>query len=144
MDGREGWRERVRDIRAGGVTCWWYTHTHTHTHIYIYIYIYMNLFISCIYLILFIIYICKPHYIFVNVIYIYIYIYMEERMNGMVYFYVSMCLVVARPETLNFVPVNEICFLSSDSCPVRKMVFIWPCVKSGQVEDRLNPCNCNF
>ena len=24
MDDREGWRERVRDIRADGVTCWWW------------------------------------------------------------------------------------------------------------------------
>ena len=24
MDGREGWRERVRDIRADGVTSWWW------------------------------------------------------------------------------------------------------------------------
>ena len=34
MDGREGWRERVRDIRAVDVTWWWYI------YIYIYIYIY--------------------------------------------------------------------------------------------------------
>ena len=46
MNDREKWRERVRDIRAGGTTWWWYiyiymhTHTHTHTHIHIYIYIY--------------------------------------------------------------------------------------------------------
>ena len=24
MDDREGWRERVRDIRADGMTCWWW------------------------------------------------------------------------------------------------------------------------
>ncbi len=55
MDDRNGWRERVREIRGGCVTWWWwwwwwwylylsifiYTNTHTHTHIYIYIYIYM-------------------------------------------------------------------------------------------------------
>ena len=33
MNDREKWRERVRDIRAGGTTWWWY--------IYIYIYIYV-------------------------------------------------------------------------------------------------------
>ena len=26
MDNREGWRERIRDIRAGGVTWWWWWH----------------------------------------------------------------------------------------------------------------------
>ena len=49
MNDREGWRKRVRDIRASGTTWWWYiqTHiyiniyTHKHTHIYIYIYIYI-------------------------------------------------------------------------------------------------------
>ena len=49
MNDREKWRERVKDIRAGGATWWWWwwsssfihSHTHTHTHIYIYIYIYI-------------------------------------------------------------------------------------------------------
>ena len=57
MNDREKWRERVRDIRAGGITWWWWhsidsyqstvslslslslslcSHTHTHTYIYIY------------------------------------------------------------------------------------------------------------
>ena len=43
MDDREGWRERLRDIRADSATWWWwwwYTHTYTHIYIYIYIYIY--------------------------------------------------------------------------------------------------------
>ena len=38
MNDREKWRERVRDIRAGGTT-WWYI------YIYIYIYIYQFLYI---------------------------------------------------------------------------------------------------
>ena len=36
MNDRENWRERVRDIRAGGKTWWWYMYI----YIYIYIYIY--------------------------------------------------------------------------------------------------------
>ena len=35
MNDREKWRERVRDIRAGGATWWWwyiYTYIHTYTH----------------------------------------------------------------------------------------------------------------
>ena len=36
MNDREKWRERLRDIRAGGTTWWWYI------YIYIYIYIYTN------------------------------------------------------------------------------------------------------
>ena len=35
MNDREKWRERVRDIRAGGTTWWWW-------YIYIYIYIYIR------------------------------------------------------------------------------------------------------
>ena len=38
MDDREGWRERVRDIRADGATWWWYTHYQSNIYIYIYIY----------------------------------------------------------------------------------------------------------
>ena len=34
MNDKDEWRERVRDIRAGGTD----DDTHTHTHIYIYIY----------------------------------------------------------------------------------------------------------
>ena len=34
IDDREGWRERVRDIRASCATWWWYTLLHTHTHTY--------------------------------------------------------------------------------------------------------------
>ena len=36
MNDREGWRERVRDIRADGTTWWWW-----YIFIYIYIYIYV-------------------------------------------------------------------------------------------------------
>ena len=48
MNDREKWRERVRDIRAGGATWWWwwlylyihlYIHLNTHTHTNIYIYV---------------------------------------------------------------------------------------------------------
>ena len=67
MNDREKWRERVKDICAGGATWWWwwwyihiyiytyiYTHIYTHTHIYIYSYIYIyihrHIFIyTCIY-----------------------------------------------------------------------------------------------
>ena len=31
MEDREGWRERVRDIRADGVTWWWYNYWYCHT-----------------------------------------------------------------------------------------------------------------
>ena len=31
MNDREKWRERVRDIRAGGATWWWWCYIHTHT-----------------------------------------------------------------------------------------------------------------
>ena len=55
MNGREKWRERVRDIRASGTTWWgwWYiykriyiyiyiyTHTHPYKYTYEYIYIYL-------------------------------------------------------------------------------------------------------
>ena len=48
MNDREKWRERVRDIRAGGATWWWwfmcmhtnllaYIHTSVHTYIHTYI-----------------------------------------------------------------------------------------------------------
>ena len=37
MNDREKWRERVRDISAGGTTWWWWWYI----YIYIYIYIYM-------------------------------------------------------------------------------------------------------
>ena len=39
MDDREGWRERVRDICAGGVTWWWWCVCMC-AWLYIYIYIY--------------------------------------------------------------------------------------------------------
>ena len=38
MNDREKWRERVRDIRAGGTTWWWW---YIFIYIYIYIYIYI-------------------------------------------------------------------------------------------------------
>ena len=44
MDDREGWRYRVRDIRADGVTRWWWYISYynlSFQHIYIYIYIYI-------------------------------------------------------------------------------------------------------
>ena len=37
MNDREKWRERVRDIHASGLTCWWWW---LYIYIYIYIYIY--------------------------------------------------------------------------------------------------------
>ena len=40
MNDREKWRERVRDIRAGGTTWWWW-----YIYIYIYIYIYHKIII---------------------------------------------------------------------------------------------------
>ena len=40
MNDREKWRERVRDIRAGGATWWWWWWW-WYIHIYIYIYIYI-------------------------------------------------------------------------------------------------------
>ena len=45
IDDREGWRERVREIRADDATWWWWWYTYIHiyaqTYIYIYIYIYI-------------------------------------------------------------------------------------------------------
>ena len=34
MNDREKWRERVRDIRAGGTTWWWVKNTWNHTTVY--------------------------------------------------------------------------------------------------------------
>ena len=39
MSDREKWRERVRDIRAGGTTWWWWWYTPLSLYIYIYIHI---------------------------------------------------------------------------------------------------------
>ena len=39
MNNWEKWRERVRDIRAGGMTWWWW-YIYIYVYIYIYIYIY--------------------------------------------------------------------------------------------------------
>ena len=44
MNDREKWRERVRDIRASGMTrwwWWWWWYIYKYKYIYIYIYIYM-------------------------------------------------------------------------------------------------------
>ena len=46
MDYREGWRERVREIHAGGVTWIWYIYIYTYTYIYIYIHIYIYMYSS--------------------------------------------------------------------------------------------------
>ena len=48
MNDEEKWRERVRDIRAGGTTSWWWWHWNMiflleKGYIYIYIYIYSHL-----------------------------------------------------------------------------------------------------
>ena len=43
MDDREGWRERVRDIRADGVT-WWNIYIYIYNPSYIYIYIVLSWF----------------------------------------------------------------------------------------------------
>ena len=40
MNDREKWRERVKDIRAGGATWWWWW-LYIYINIYIYIYIYI-------------------------------------------------------------------------------------------------------
>ena len=42
MNDREKWRERIRDIRAGGTTWWWWW-----SRIYIYIYIYIRKHYTC-------------------------------------------------------------------------------------------------
>ena len=53
MNDREKWRERVRDIRAGGTTWWWWWYIYIYIYIYVYVYIYICI---CIYM-----YICYQH-----------------------------------------------------------------------------------
>ena len=82
MNNRKKWRERVRDIRASGMTWWWYIYIYTYVCIYMYIYIHVCV---CMYIYIYIYvhkYVCVYIYIYVCVyvyIYIYIYIYIYMR-----------------------------------------------------------------
>ena len=73
MDDREGWRERVRDIRADDMTWWRYQYVYIYMYIYIYIYIYVYVYIQALYI-----------YIYIHIyIYIYIYIYIGAELSDL-------------------------------------------------------------
>ena len=56
MNDREACRERVRDIRAGGMTLpwWWYICMYVYIYILVYIYIYIYMYIGCLYIYIYI------------------------------------------------------------------------------------------
>ena len=92
MNDREKWRERVRDIRAGGTTWWWWWYIYIYAYIYIHTYthIYTNIHI-CTYIFIYIdIYI----YLYVYIcIYIYIYIYTHVK-HIYIYIYTNICIYI--------------------------------------------------
>ena len=83
MDDRDGWQERVREIRASSTT-WWYIYIY-YIYVYVYIYIYIYIYIH--------IHISMNIYIYIY-IYIYIQTYISPSLSLSIYIYMCVCVCV--------------------------------------------------
>ena len=124
MDDRNGWRERIRNIRAGSATWWWWWCVCGHIYEYIYIYVCVCVcvcIVSTIQVWMLIItcaciqHVCVCIYIYIYIdtdvsyIYIYIYIYskLADRSRGLLEGYIDVSST-STSETQNLVFLSRL------------------------------------